>query len=123
MEIKTSDIPGSGLYIDKNGDITIQICQDSRCCKTPILNDENRDEFNLGKMDIFSGNLIGFCDGFRLISGKEVTLNMTHSGITGWLGDYVKIITSETKFHCDLALKIHLFNYSHTTTCTQIALK
>ena len=59
----------------------------SRTCKTR-LEHPTVDVFDLGDVNIFSGNMIGDCSGFKCDQQLETTL--IHNGTDGWKCDYIK---------------------------------
>ena len=107
----------STIEQDIHGKLSIEICAESRCCKTFVLNDISKDEFQNCALDKFSGNLLGHCEKFPLFN-LPVTLKITHEGSDGWLGEYAKINMNENKnYKCDLNLNDVLEDQSLLVTC------
>ena len=73
-----------------NGKLTTEICDmNLNCCNTGNL-DSDRDDFNHGHMDVFWGGMIGECGGeYDMMDGPAIMV-VSHSGIDGWKGDFIR---------------------------------
>ena len=60
-----------------------------QACRTVLHNPNPVDDFKLGAVDRFSGNVIGDCNGLRC-DEKPRSITLFHYGTDGWKLEYVK---------------------------------
>lgn len=60
------------------------------CCQAGHL-ESNRDDFKESNVDVFYGSMmIGECAEFEMGDGEAAIMILTHSGLDGWTGDWVR---------------------------------
>ena len=85
-----------------NGGLNVEICDtDLNCCNAGTL-DSDRDDFNKGHVDVFYGNMINGCEETVLSEGPALMI-VTHNGIDGWKGDWIRYRTLITVYMYDLS--------------------
>ena len=86
IEIKTGTIKNAET--DERIDLEIN-CGSRRTCFIKELDNPSKKDFQSGNTDIFSGSMIGNCQGLRCDEPPRMTL--IHHGTDGWFCDNVKI--------------------------------
>lgn len=60
--------------MDDKGALAVTICNEGQvsCCSTGMLDNPDKNDFELGKVDTFNENLLGSCSGFKMNVVKSV---------------------------------------------------
>lgn len=66
VSTKTNENPGA--KIDEQGHIYVDVCNNdgTNCCTTNDLDNKDKDDFELGELDLFTGILLGSCNNFEV---------------------------------------------------------
>ena len=98
--------------------VQIQVCQDDRCCKSNVLDNPSKKDFQFGTTAFFSSGLLGTCNGFLIEPTKKTLIKITNSGNDGVGFEFVNIVTnSYQKIRC--SVKVVVKNTSKTVHCLQ----
>ena len=73
---------------------------DGTSCTLNDLNNPKKDDFESGKVDHFTGSVLGPCEFFH--PEKISSVKFTHTSGDSWKGEYLKISYAEKSFTCNL---------------------
>ena len=95
IEIKTGSQPGDSF----DGKFSYQFYSPDGSC-TVDLDNPQKNDLELGAVDLFSGDMLGPCENFQpdLISAVKIT----HRQGDNWRGEYLKISYGKKSFTCNL---------------------
>ena len=97
VETKTGSNPGDGT----DGTFLTQFfAPDGTSCTIKDLDNPQKSDLDSGKVDQFTGSILGECENFH--PEKISSVKFTHTSGDGWRGEYLKISYDEKSFTCKL---------------------
>ena len=70
----------------------------------PNLDNTKRNDRELGRIDLFSGDMLGPCETYQ--PDKISSVKITHKNGDGWKPEYLKISYGKKSFTCKLGQKL-----------------
>merc|ERR1712133_196805 len=99
LRVKTATVHDAGC----NCNLEVAILSPNGLCITNPL-DSDRDDFEPGHLDSYTGGILGECNGFNAgadVDGWEMVI--IHSGSDGWAGEYIEVLMNTGLFvRCEL---------------------
>ena len=101
IEVKTGSAPSDAT----NGRFPTQFfSSEGISCKMLDFDNPNKNDFESGKIDYFSGSMLGPCETFQ--PEKISSVKITHASGSGWRGEYLRISYRLKSFLCKLGQMI-----------------